>query len=63
MLDFELIYVTAGGKGRVVSTVTIPAIFLLSMRGEDIPLLWFVSERAEEASACALPKTHRQVTK
>lgn len=42
MLDFELLYVTAGGKGRMISTVAMPAIFLVSKSREGILVLLFL---------------------
>lgn len=62
MLDFELLYVTIGGKERI-STATMPAIFLVSKSREGILVLLLVSERAEAESACALHTTHTQDTK
>lgn len=60
MLGFELLYVTTGGKGRVISAGAVPAICLVSESKERILVLLFVSERAEAASAWALPKPHIQ---
>lgn len=56
----ELLYVATDGRGRMMSTAAMPAIFLaLKSRGR-ILAPFFIPERSEAVNACALPKTHSQ---
>lgn len=57
----ELLYVATDGKGRMMSTAAMPAIFLaLKSRGRILAPFSSVPERSEAVNACALPQTHSQ---
>lgn len=64
MLDFELLYINTNEKGRMISTVAMPAVFLVPKSKEVIQILClFLKEQRQQVSVCFLRPVSKTLSK